>query len=1048
MMSDQAGTTTISSLAFLAGGGEMGLLIRDHDWSDSALGSPQQWSQSLRTVVSLMLNTAQPITIFWGEHGICFYNDAFCRSLGPEQHPGSLGQSVSEVWKETWPLIVSDFEQVMTGKAAVKQVNLTLPFTRHGHHEDVYWTYNFSPVDDQSAAHGVGGMLVICNETKDQISATHALDTKCDQLTQIFNKASAFMALMSGPDHKFELANPSHDQIVGHRPVLGRPVSEALPETVEQGFVGIMDNVFATGEPYVADRAKYKVQLTPDAPIKERILNFVYQPVFGSEGKVSGIFVEGIDITDQAQAQAELERVTGEMAGTLQRLKALERRKSFRLKLTDRLRPLLEPNEITAAATELLGRFLGVTRVFYGDFNESGDTVIVRPGWTTDGAESMVGDELRLEEFGPVVASQIQAGEAFVLSDVTTDERSAAFAPAYLDRGIKAVLAVPVVKAGSLRVLLGLHDSKVHNWSAVDVALAEDVVDRTWAAVESARAQAELRQERDRSRYILDSMTEGFASISADWTITHFNAEAARITQHSVRDVIGRKQWVVWPELRGSAVEDLFVGVRKAGKSSTTELPVVLPDGCHAWVEIRAYPALDGGLAVFFRDITERKLADKKIHHASLHDPLTGLPNRVMLFEYAAHLLPHNRRTSQGAAVMFLDLDRFKPINDTHGHKIGDKVLKEVSRRLSQSLRAEDLVIRMGGDEFVVLLQDISDPAYVADLALYISRKISEPYQVGELALSVSTSIGISIFPRDGEDIDTLVSHADAAMYEAKQEGRNNFQFYSSEFAAGIQQQNSIEQALKLALHTNAFHLTYQPVLDINTYEVVSVEALLRLGNDEIGPEQFVPIAEATGIINPIGRWVLQEVIRQSTSWRASGLPAIPISVNVSAVEFRDRGFVDNFEQLIHEHSIEPAMLQLELTETAVMHDLDHAIVALSRLRALGIAILLDDFGTGHSSLAYLSRLPLDKIKIDKSFIFQLEKDTGSRAVTDAMLALGRTLDLEVVAEGIETNAALEYMRSRSCRQAQGFLFCRPLPGEEFESWYRAWTNEQKCSND
>ncbi len=1022
----------------------MGRLIRDHDWSNSALGSPQQWSQSLRTVVSLMLNTTQPITVFWGEHGTCFYNDAFCQSLGPEQHPGSLGQPARDVWKETWPMIGSDVEQVMTGKGAVKQVNRTLPFNRHDHQEDIYWTYSFSPVDDQSAAHGVGGVLVICNETTDLIYANQALDKKRDHLTQMFNKASAFMALTSGPDHKFELANPSHDQIVGHRPVLGRSVAEALPDSVEQGFVSIMDHVFATGEPYIADHAKYKVQVTPDAPVKKRTLNFVYQPVLGSEGKVSGIFVEGTDITDQVQAQEELERVNSELADTLHRLKAIERRKSFRLKLTDRLRPLLDPNEITAAAAELLGRFLGVTRVFYGVFDESGNTVIVRPGWTTDGAESMVGAELRLEDFGPVVASQVRAGETVVLGDVITDERSAGYAKAYLDRGIKAVLAVPVMKAGSLQVLLGLHDAKVHNWSAEEVALAEDVVDRTWAAVESAQAQAELRRERDHSRYILDSMTEGFASISADWTMTHYNAEASRISQHPISDVIGKNHWDVWPELQGTAVEDMYVRVRKTGKSGTTEVPHLLPEGYQVWLEIRAYPALDGGLAVFFRDITERKLADDEIRHASLHDPLTGLPNRAMLFEYAAHLLPHNRRTSQYAAVLFLDLDRFKPINDTHGHEVGDKVLKEVSSRLSRSLRAEDLVIRMGGDEFVVLLQDISASAYAGDVARHITRKINEPYQVGELALSVSTSIGISVFPRDGEDIDTLVSHADAAMYQAKQEGRNNFQFYSSALTAGIQQQNSIENELKLALRTNAFHLFYQPVLDINTHEVVSVEALLRLGNDEIGPDQFVPIAEATGIINPIGRWVLQEAIRQSSSWSASGLPAIPIAVNVSAVEFRDRDFVDRFEQLIHENSIAPAMLQLELTETAVMHDLDHAITVLSRLRALGIAILLDDFGTGHSSLAYLSRLPLDKIKIDKSFIFELEKDTGSRAVTDAMLALGRTLDLEVVAEGIETTVALEYMRSRGCRQAQGFLLCRPLAGEEFESWYRARTNEQK----
>ncbi|WP_166260631.1 sensor domain-containing protein [Marinobacter salicampi] len=1042
MTSEVPSSSAISSLDFLAGGGEMGVLIRDHDWQNTALGPPSTWPQPLRTAVRLMLNTEHPMTIFWGGTGPCLYNDAFRQSLGPEQHPGSLGQPATEVWKETWPLFSAEIERVMVGKGAFKRVNHKLPFTRHGRREEVYWTYSFNPVDDEEAPSGVGGVLVICNETTDQVFATQALDSKRDQLTQMFNQSSAFMVLLSGPEHIYEYANPSHAQLVGHRPVLGKTIREALPDAVEQGFGDILDEVYSSGRTYRAKQAKYGVQVTPGGPVKERILDVVYQPVLAKDGTVNSIFAEGTDVTDQVMAQEELERVNRELAETLQRLKASERRKSFRLKLTDRLRSLVEPNEVTAAATELLGRFLGVTRVFYGDFAESGEVVTVRPGWTRDGADSMVGTELWLEEFGPVVASQVRAGEVFALDDATTDERSADYARAYLDKGIKAVLAVPVMKSGSLRVLLGIHDSEIHHWSAEEIALAEDVVDRTWAAIESARAQAELRRERDHSRYIIDSMTEGFGSIAADWKVTHVNAEAMRLTQLNATEVIGEDHWDVWPDLRGTSVEELYHRVRRTNTAGITETFRNLPDGRQAWLEVRAYPSLDGGLSIFFRDITERKLADEEMRHASLHDPLTGLPNRAMLFEYAAHLLPHNLRASQVAAVLFLDLDRFKPINDTHGHDIGDKVLKEVSERLSRTLRAEDLVVRMGGDEFVVLLQDISASVYAAEVARHIISKVSEPYQVGELALSVSTSIGISIFPRDGQDIDTLVSHADAAMYQAKQEGRNNFQFYSSAFTASTKQQNNIEQQLKLALHTDGFHLCYQPVFDINTGEVVSVEALLRLGDDEIGPERFVPIAEATGIINPIGRWVLEEAIRQSKLWTSRGMPAIPIAVNVSAVEFRDREFVDRSEKLIQEHAIDPSMLQLELTETAVMHDIDHAIAVLTQLRALGLTILLDDFGTGHSSLAYLTRLPLDKIKIDKSFIFQLEKDTGSRAVTDAMLALGRTLELEVVAEGIETDAALDYMRSRGCRQAQGFLFCSPMPGAEFETWYRSRLNQ------
>jgi predicted signal transduction protein with EAL and GGDEF domain len=368
---------------------------------------------------------------------------------------------------------------------------------------------------------------------------------------------------------------------------------------------------------------------------------------------------------------------------------------------------------------------------------------------------------------------------------------------------------------------------------------------------------------------------------------------------------------------------------------------------------------------------------------------------------------------------------------------VGDKILKEVAARLLHTLRTEDIVIRLGGDEFLIFLQDIRHPYDAAEVASHIIGKINEPYHAGDLTLSVSTSVGISIFPSDGQDIDTLISHADAAMYQAKQAGRNNFQFYSPEFASGPRLQMVIEQQLRSALHTDAFHLCYQPVVDLKTRDIVSVEALLRWRNSDVGPDQFVPIAEASGVINPIGRWVLQEASRQHNTWLASGLPAIPIAVNVSVVEFRDRNFVSRFQRIVHDHGIDVHALQLELTETAVMDDIEHAIALLSELKALGVKILLDDFGTGHSSLAYLARLPLNKMKIDKSFISRLESDVASRAVTDAVLALGHTLNLDMIAEGVESAGVLDYLQSRGCQQAQGYFFSKPMEGSAFESWYR-----------
>jgi diguanylate cyclase (GGDEF)-like protein/PAS domain S-box-containing protein len=555
-------------------------------------------------------------------------------------------------------------------------------------------------------------------------------------------------------------------------------------------------------------------------------------------------------------------------------------------------------------------------------------------------------------------------------------------------------------------------------------------------------AEEEVTQKTKRLEFILESAQIG------DWDLDLVNGIWYRSRRHDqcfgytepIRDW-GFETFIehVHPDDRGW-VKETFESVAAGLRDWHFECRVIWPDGSLHWIAAHGSAYETGGkptrMAGIVYNVTKRKVAEEKVRHASLHDTLTGLPNRAMLFEYAGHLLAHNRRIERSAAVLFLDLDRFKPINDTHGHDTGDDVLKEVAKRLSRILRAEDIVIRLGGDEFVILLQDIKKASYAREVASHIVAKMNEPFQVGELTLFLSTSIGISIFPEDGQDIDTLISHADAAMYQAKQAGRNNFQFYSADFMLDAKLQIAIEQQLRSALRTDAFHLFYQPIMDLGSGEVVSVEALLRWNNMDVGPERFVPIAEATGIINPIGRWVLMEASRQHKAWIANGLPSIPIAVNVSVVEFRDKDFVDRFERLIRDSEILPSALQLEVTETAVMDDIQHAIAVLNRLQALGVMILLDDFGTGHSSLAYLARLPVDKVKIDKSFITHLESDLTSRAITDAMLALSYTLGLQVVAEGIESVSTLEYVRSRNCQQGQGYLFSKPLPSESFQEWY------------
>lgn len=368
-------------------------------------------------------------------------------------------------------------------------------------------------------------------------------------------------------------------------------------------------------------------------------------------------------------------------------------------------------------------------------------------------------------------------------------------------------------------------------------------------------------------------------------------------------------------------------------------------------------------------------------------------------------------------------------------------VLREVAGRLRRSMRGEDIVFRLGGDEFLALVPHHHEAASGEKVAQHLIEAISRPYHIGQVEAALSCSIGVSVYPRDGDDVDMLIGHADAAMYVAKQMGRKAIQFYTSSLAERVYMQSIIEEGIKTALKQDEFSLYYQPVVDMQTQHVVSVEALLRWPGNGMGPDRFIHVAEATGLIGRLGEWVFAQACNQHSAWIRGGLPEIPIAVNVSPVQFRKKNFASHLQEAIHAHCIASKGVQIELTETAVMEDIDHAITVLNELRSMGIKILLDDFGTGYSSLSYLSRLPLDKIKVDKSFVHRIQHDKASRSIIEAIIALGHTLNLEIVAEGIESDSTLQYLRYHGCHQAQGYHVCRPITGNQFAAWYREYTS-------
>jgi diguanylate cyclase (GGDEF)-like protein/PAS domain S-box-containing protein len=490
-------------------------------------------------------------------------------------------------------------------------------------------------------------------------------------------------------------------------------------------------------------------------------------------------------------------------------------------------------------------------------------------------------------------------------------------------------------------------------------------------------------------------------------------------------------------------IDDVIQGRRD---SYWREVRLRAKDGSWRWILSQATAAErdTAGRAIRLvgthTDFNERKMAEQRVREAALHDSLTGLPNRALLFEYGNHLIAAARRKHSRGALLFIDLDRFKPINDIYGHEIGDRVLEEVGRRLVGCTRQEDVVGRLGGDEFVIILPHVDASRYPAGVvALHVVESISQPFRINSLELSISPSIGISYYPEHATDMSSLIHTADLAMYRAKQSGRANYQFYTPELDRQAEAAYALEARLKEALRHGGLVLHYQPVVDIKSGKLIGAEALVRLDGQDgkpISPARFIPVAESAGLIGELGDWVASEACRQHAAWLNEGMQ-VAIAINVSPLQFRQRDFAQRLGTIVTNNGIDPYGIQIEVTESAVMENVDEAIEILNQLKSLGVKVALDDFGTGYSSLSSLSSLPLDKLKVDQSFVRRVESDPASRAITRAMIALGRALNLEIVGEGIESEETLGYLRGEGCDHAQGYWVSHPLPPSEFAHWYR-----------
>lgn len=549
--------------------------------------------------------------------------------------------------------------------------------------------------------------------------------------------------------------------------------------------------------------------------------------------------------------------------------------------------------------------------------------------------------------------------------------------------------------------------------------------------------------EKTRADITLNSISDAVISTDMLGNVDYLNIAAENMTGWSRDDADGHPIAEVMHLINGvtrqverNPIHLVLVHNKPMGLAAGTIL--LRRDGREAAIEDSAAPIHDWdgkitGAVIVFHDVTASQAISLKMAYLAQHDFLTDLPNRVLLNDRILQAIALGKRRSNHFAVLFLDLDNFKCINDSLGHETGDALLQSVAQSLLSCVRKSDTVSRQGGDEFVILLMEDKYGEKAALTAKKILAAMTAPHTVADHQLHVTTSIGISIYPDDGEDVETLIKNADTAMYHAKEKGRNNYQFFKNEMNVQAVERQIIEVNLRRALERQEFVVYYQPKVNLETGMITGAEALLRWIHPDSGmelPGRFVAIAEDCGLIVPIGRWMLQQVCVQIDLWQKAGLRQIPISVNISALEFRHKDFVEEVRSIVHETGILPSLLQLEITENVLMSDAEASITLLLQLKKMGILLAVDDFGTGYSSLSYLQQFPIEVLKIDQSFLHDIAATNGNGIIVSAVIAMGKSLGLLVVAEGVEKQEQLSFLKAQNCEEGQGFLFSKPVAAE------------------
>ncbi|PLX84014.1 MAG: hypothetical protein C0617_09310 [Desulfuromonas sp.] len=880
------------------------------------------------------------------------------------------------------------------------------------------------PIDNVELAARLKTMLRI-KRAEDRLRSSNALlEAQVAEKTDFLRdyqkavESSRDLIAVVSPRHTYQVVNSAYLEYYGQKrsEVLGRPVEEILGEELYAADIGPRLERCLGGETVQFEIARAFPGLG------ERHLQVTYSPLQGSDGKTEGAVAISRDVT----ARNEAERQLSGKARVLQNLADFENEISH-----------LDLGRVASQAIVFVAERLRIPRVSIALQDGTRQALRIYDA-SSDLGEMPKG---HLIPAGDTVLWEVIRERALrYRPDIAREEKIFAVDRKLLEAGLKSDFLLPLNVENRCLGTLNCGSTEVDGIPEDVRQLLVLMVPRLAQALLNAQLFSELRRERAFLQSVIDGVVDPIMVIGLDHDVLMMNRAARAMASASVGPGEGLKCHQVSHRSEHPCLLD---EVRRTGEPARALHQHHVGDGERRIFELSASPLWneDGtlkGIIEASREITDRlqveeKLSEneKRLEYLAYHDPLTDLPNRLLFQDRLGQAMAKARRSTNQVALLFLDLDRFKNINDSLGHEIGDRLLQQVARRLQECVRETDTVARLGGDEFLVVLEEFEGLCPVAAVARRILRSLEQDIPVGNYQLYVTTSIGISLFPDHGQDVESLMKCADVAMYQAKDQGRDNFKFYSPDMNARSQELLLLEGDLRRALEQEQFELYYQPQVDLETGRIVGMEALLRWHHPERGmvsPADFIPLAEETGLIVPIGQWVLQRACTQNRAWQKGGNPPLRMAVNISGRQFKKPGFVALVDRVLEETGLDPRWLELEITESIVMKDVAATIGTLNDLKGRGVHLAIDDFGTGYSSLSYLKRFPISKLKIDRSFVRDITTDPDDAAIAASVIALAQSMNLEVVAEGVETEEQKRFLQERGCAMAQGFLFSRPLP--------------------